>query len=574
MVLALVGLVATASMLATRDDGVAGTPVTAAGPTTTVAPPCTPLPYQACGAPTAPFTNGVSCTDAHADYDGVAANGCEAAPDDLNGTRLGAEPDRQPGAGRQMDRYPFHLSDHFQLLCNGAAEVTLTAPAGAAMRLEVLQGTTPLGTAVSTDGTPATVELSDPDCLSDDGTDLVRAGELGRRGPHRGAVPPDPQRHVLSPAGAAAPGAVGSPAMTDQPTPPGRTGLDALGVTFASFMNLGLGAASRAAALAEELDYRSFWTAETVGPEAFSVLAAIGAAAPSLDLGTGVLALQLRTPALVAMAGATLQALHPDRDILLGVGISSPVVTEKWHGAPYGDRPLARVREYVTVLRECLSGESVSFKGDFYELSRFRLGVKLGERRPKIVVGALNPRMLALAGELADGVLLNYLPASHVPWSIEQVRAGTAGRADGGPTVYAYVHAGVCERADGIELARRDLFSYAVVDAYARNFERAGFAAEVAAVRGHHAEGDREAALGAVSDAMVDAIDVMGDADTVRHTVKAYVDAGVDVPVLMPLPWGPDRMAVIDATMPRRRRTLRSRRRRPTSCPHHRAHPA
>jgi len=328
-----------------------------------------------------------------------------------------------------------------------------------------------------------------------------------------------------------------------------QTGLDALGVTFASFMNLGLRAATRAAALAEELDYRSFWTAETVGPEAFSVLAAIGAAAPSLNLGTGVLALQLRTPALVAMAGATLQALHPDRDILLGVGISSPVVTQKWHGAPYGDRPLARVREYVTLLRECLGGESVSFQGDFYEVSRFRLGVKLGERRPKIVVGALNPKMLALAGELADGVLLNYLPAGHVPWSTEQVRAGAGGRTDGGPTIYAYVHAGVCERADGIEAARRDLFSYAVVDAYARNFERAGFADEVAAVRGHHAEGDREAALSAVSDRMVDAIDVMGDADRVRDTMRAYVDAGVDVPVLMPMPWGPDRPAVIEATM-------------------------
>jgi hypothetical protein len=115
--------------------------------------------------------------------------------------------------------------------------------------------------------------------------------------------------------------------------------------------------------------------------------------------------------------------------------------------------------------------------------------------------------------------------------------------------VYAYVHAGVCDRADGIEAARRDLFSYAVVDAYARSFERAGFGEEVAAVRKAHAAGDREGAVAAVSDAMVDAIDVMGDADRVEAAVRAYVDAGVDVPVLMPLPWGPDRMAVVDATL-------------------------
>ena len=316
-----------------------------------------------------------------------------------------------------------------------------------------------------------------------------------------------------------------------------------LGVTFASFASRGLDAAREAARWADELGYRSFWTAETTGPEAFTTLAAVGAEVPSLDLGTGVIALQLRTPPLAAMAAATLQALHPDREILLGIGISSPVVTSQWHGAPFGDRPLQRVREYVTLLRACLSGEAVSFSGDFYEIRRFRLGVRLGERRPKIVIGALNPGMLRLAGELADGVLLNYLPASHVPWSVEQVRAG------GDATVYAYVHVGVCDRADGIDAARRDLFSYIVVDAYARSFERAGFAEEVAAVRRCHHAGDREGALAAVSDRMVDAIDIMGDAGEVARAVQAYVDAGVEVPIIMPLPWGTDRMAVVRATM-------------------------
>jgi alkanesulfonate monooxygenase SsuD/methylene tetrahydromethanopterin reductase-like flavin-dependent oxidoreductase (luciferase family) len=293
-------------------------------------------------------------------------------------------------------------------------------------------------------------------------------------------------------------------------------GMERAGVTFASLMSLGPDLAVTTACAAEDLGYTSFWTAETTGPEAFSLLAAAGAAAPGLDLG---------------------------RDILLGVGISSPVVTERWHGVPYGDRPLERVREYVTLLRACLSGEKVDFAGDFYQVKGFRLGVRLGERRPKIVVGALNPRMLALAGELADGVLLNYLPASHVPWSVEQVRAG------GDATIYAYVHAGVCEREEGIDNARRDLYSYAVVDSYARNFERAGFADEVAEIRGRFADGDRAGAVAAVSDRMVDAIDVMGDADTVHATMRAYADAGVDVPVLMPLPWGADRRASAAATV-------------------------
>jgi probable F420-dependent oxidoreductase len=328
-------------------------------------------------------------------------------------------------------------------------------------------------------------------------------------------------------------------------------GAEHVGVTFASFMNLGPPRALEAARLAAELGYGSFWTAETTGPEAFSTLAAAGAAAPGIGLGTGVLALQLRTPMVVAMAGATLQSLHPDADVILGVGISSPVVVGRWHGTEFTDRPLAQVREYVTLLHELLAGDSVSFDGDFYRCSRFRLGVRLGERRPKIVVGALNERMLRLAGEVADGVLLNYIPATHVPWSVEHVRAGEAeaGRAAGSCTTYGYVHVGVCERRDGIDLARRDLFSYAVVDSYAANFARAGFADEVAEIRERHAAGDRDGALAAVSDAMVDAIDVMGDAAKVEATVQAYVDGGIEVPVVMPLPWGQDRMAVVEATM-------------------------
>ena len=322
------------------------------------------------------------------------------------------------------------------------------------------------------------------------------------------------------------------------------------GFTFASIMGLGPQLAVDTARRAEELGYASFWTAETTGPEAFSILATAGAAAPSLDLGTGVLALQLRTPMVVAMAAATLQALQPERDVYVGIGISSPVVTERWHGVDYGDRPLARCREYMTLLKEIWEGDAVTFEGDFYSLKRSRLGVRLGEKKPKVVLGALNPKMLALGGEVADGVLLNYLPSSHVGWSVEQIRAGEQKRTDGGScTVFAYVHAGVTEREHGLDAARKDLFSYAVVDSYARNFERAGFGDTVSEVRERHEARDREGALAAISDDFVDAIDFMGTADEVAAFARAYVDAGVDAPILMPLPWGPDRREVIDDTM-------------------------
>lgn len=312
---------------------------------------------------------------------------------------------------------------------------------------------------------------------------------------------------------------------------------------MATLQALGPATALEVARRAEALGYSSFWTAEVTGPEAFGLLGAASQVAPSLGLGTGVLALQLRTPPLLAMAAATLQALAPERDIWVGVGISSPVVAGRWHGAAYGDRPLAQVREFVTLLRACLSGEQVDFEGDFYQVSRFRLGLRLGDRRPRIVVGALNAGMLELAGRHADGVLLNYLPASHVPWSVEQVRRG------GDAQILAYVHVGVADRQAGLELARRDLFSYVTVDSYARNFERAGYGDSVRAVRAAHAARDREGAVAAVSEEMVDGIDVMGDAEHVAATVRAYVDAGVDLPIVFPLPWGPDRLGVVQATL-------------------------
>ncbi|MCC5950835.1 MAG: LLM class F420-dependent oxidoreductase [Acidimicrobiia bacterium] len=323
------------------------------------------------------------------------------------------------------------------------------------------------------------------------------------------------------------------------------------GVTFASFAGLGLHAGLDAARWATELGYGSFWTAETTGPEAFATLAAVGAAQPSLDLGTGVLALQVRSPMVAAMGAATLTELGSDRRVLLGVGVSSPVVTERWHGVPYGDRPLRQTREYLEVVRAILDGDAVTYEGEHYQLRRSRLGVRLGERRPELVLGALGERMLQLAGELADGVLLNYLPAAAVPWCVEQVHAGedAAGRPRGSCTIYAYVHVGVCDRSDALPKARRDLFSYAVVEAYATAFARAGFAEEVDAIRERHAAGDRDGAVAAVSERMVDAIDVVGDADHVAATVAAYRAGGVDVPVIMPLPWGADRLEVVRATM-------------------------
>lgn len=315
-----------------------------------------------------------------------------------------------------------------------------------------------------------------------------------------------------------------------------------LGVTFGSLAVLGPAAVTDIAKTAQDIGYESFWTVEATGTDAMTLLGAVSQAAPSLALGTGIVPVQLRTPGLTAMTAATLQALNPDVDILLGLGVSAPGILTP-HGVTPTDKPIGLMREYVALLRECLSGESVTFEGDYFSVKRFRLGVRLGERRPKIIMAALNPQMLKLAGEIADGVLLNYIPASHVGPSVEQVRKG------GDATIYAYVHAAVGTLEERANSARRDLFGYAMADGYARMFSEAGFEDEVKTLRAKFAEKDRDGAVAAVSDRMVQAIDFIGSEDEVTDFVRSYVDAGVEHPVLMPMPWGDDRRAVTEATM-------------------------
>lgn len=315
-----------------------------------------------------------------------------------------------------------------------------------------------------------------------------------------------------------------------------------LGVTFGSLAVLGPRGILDVACLADELGYRSMWTVEATGTDAFSLLGAVSAVAPGLDLATGIVPIQLRTPALAAMSAATLQAMSPNADVWLGVGVSAPGILRQ-HGLQGAERPIGMMREYVALLRECLSGESVTFEGDFFQVKRFRLGVRLGDRRPKIVMAALNPQMLKLAGEVADGVLLNYLPASHVAESVAQVRRG------GDAEIFAYVHAAVSTLDRAANSARKDLFNYAMADGYARMFARAGFAEEVEALRARQAEKNRDGALAAISERMIQAIDFIGNEAEVGAFVRSYVEAGVEHPVLMPMPWGDDRMEVTKRTM-------------------------
>lgn len=153
---------------AARDGGGAPAPAPAA------AAACTPLPYQPCGEPPAPFTDGRVCVADHGDYDANPANGCEAAPDTVDGETLRRRVRANLVPAADVDRYPFEVADHFHFTCDGTLKVTLTAPPGVAQRLRVLDASgTVLGEVISGDGEPATARISEPSCLGDDAQTLT-----------------------------------------------------------------------------------------------------------------------------------------------------------------------------------------------------------------------------------------------------------------------------------------------------------------------------------------------------------------------------------------------------------------
>jgi hypothetical protein len=146
----------------------------AAAPAPVTATDCVDLPYQPCDqAEPAPFTDGTRCIDGHDDYDGDPANGCEAAPDRVDGTPLVDRLEATIVPRDDVDEYPVEVEDEFQLLCDGTLELALDAPEGMTLHLEVRDGDDVLGDATSSDGRTGVVEIREPTCAGDDSTTLT-----------------------------------------------------------------------------------------------------------------------------------------------------------------------------------------------------------------------------------------------------------------------------------------------------------------------------------------------------------------------------------------------------------------
>lgn len=283
---------------------------------------------------------------------------------------------------------------------------------------------------------------------------------------------------------------------------------------------------------AESLGYESAWVAEVGGNDAFALGAAVGTATQRLRIGTAVVPMNIRGPAMLAMAAATMDAMSGGRGIC-GIGVSSPQIVSDWNAQPY-DKPLQRARETIEVLRAAFSGEKVVYDGQCLKVNGYRMMPPPRHPVP-VYLGALNKHMLRLAGEVADGVIINMLGESFVPTVLAEVRKGAerAGRDPDAIEVVMRVQCCVTDDPGPVRDAFAHGFSaYIVAPGYDRFFTWQGFGDVVEGVRAARAARDRAASRAAVSDELLDALVVAGSADDVRKRLEAFMDAGVTTPAV------------------------------------------
>ena len=320
-----------------------------------------------------------------------------------------------------------------------------------------------------------------------------------------------------------------------------------LGIVLAGFTASPVADFVAAAREAERRGYHTAWLGEVAGYDALVMSTAVVTHTERLRVATGVLPVQTRTPVVLGMASASLNHLAPGR-FALGLGLSSRTIVEQWHGLSFSPA-LAQIREAVAVVRAVCRGDRVTHEGAFHRVRNFRLSGPGPSGPVRVYLAALGPEMLELAGEIGDGVLLNWIPPEAVPASIAHLQTGArrAGRTLDDFEIAAFVRTCVTDDpAAARETLARDITGYATVDVYAAFFRTAGYADEVDAVAAAGAAGDRAGAVKRISPAMLDGLGVVGDEAFCRARIEAFARSGLTQPVIVPFaPAGADRASLL-----------------------------
>jgi F420-dependent oxidoreductase-like protein len=300
---------------------------------------------------------------------------------------------------------------------------------------------------------------------------------------------------------------------------------------------------------ADRLGYSVVWAAEAYGSDAPTVLSWVAAHTERVDVGSAILQIPARTPAMAAMTAATLDTLSGGR-FRMGLGVSGPQVSEGWHGVRF-DKPLARTREYVDIVRSALRREKVRYDGKHYVLplpdgpgKALTMTVHPVREQIPIYLAAVGPKNLELAGEIADGWLAMFFSPEHSADSLASVRAGRekAGKTMEGfdvvPTAplvvgedwrtcadtirpYAALYVG------GMGSREKNFYNNLVV--------RMGFDKEAAEVQERYLARDYPGAMAALPLEFLDATALLGPKERIADRMKALAEVGVTTLTVSPM---------------------------------------
>lgn len=284
---------------------------------------------------------------------------------------------------------------------------------------------------------------------------------------------------------------------------------------------------------AEAKGFDSAYAAEVADPDPFVVSALALAATSRIRLATGIAQIGPRSVPAIASSAASVASVAPGR-FALGVGISSKTIVSQWHGLRY-ERPLLRARESVELLRTLLAGGPSDGRGTEVRSKGYRLTL-VPQVPPPILLAGLNPGMMRLAGSLADGVWLNFLPIGHAEEVVRVIRqaATDAGRA--APEILLSV---ACDVTDDPAASRANLRGllrfYVASPSYRMALSWHGFEQEMKEVEAGLADRDRAAVSRALTDELVDSVSLIGSAEHCRARLARYLDAGITSPSLAPI---------------------------------------
>ncbi len=290
-----------------------------------------------------------------------------------------------------------------------------------------------------------------------------------------------------------------------------------------------------------DLGYADVWSSEVDGTDGFTPLALASAWEPRLGLGLAVAPVFTRGPGLLAMTIAALSEVAGER-LTIGLGASSQPVVERWNGIAY-EHPYARTRDVLSFVRRALDGEKIDEDFETFSVHGFKLARPV-VTRPRLLLGALRPAMLRLAGSEADGAVLNWLSADDVTTCRREVGAGK----------YIAARLFVVPTPD-VDLARavgrRMISSYLTVNAYAEFHRWLGRGDALAPMWTAWAEGDRKRANEVIPDSVVDDLIIHGSYETCREHIERYVSAGVSAPTIAIVPVGVELADAVRGLAPR-----------------------